>query len=286
MKVVIVAKTRQGSGACIGGITFEGQSVRLVAADADSNESAGMEYNVGDVWQVEASPAENIIPPHVENIIVHHKRRLPPLDDPIAFIQRHMPPHVGGLDVLYEGRTQATNSGALYISERAGIPPYSTTFWRPDQPLQREDDAKRIRYRYPTADGGRSLTFVGFQEPPDALPAGTLLRVSLAHWWLPPEIADGEYRCFVQLSGYFWPQAIDPWPWAEAGWEAPIESPALQPGAVSMPSPSTPPDMATAQELLKSVFGYDEFNGTPWPLCPLAAASHFVTSCRRCSLTA
>jgi ATP-dependent DNA helicase RecQ len=155
--------------------------------------------------------------------------------------------------------TQATNSGALYISERAGIPPYSTTFWRPDQSLQREDDAKRIRYRYPTADGGRSLTFVGFQEPPDVLPAGTLLRVSLAHWWLPPEIADGEYRCFVQLSGYFWPQAINSWPWAEAGWEAPIESPALQPAAVSLPSPSAQPDMATAQELLKSVFGYDEF---------------------------
>ena len=34
MKVLIVAKTRQGSGACIGGITFEGQSVRLIAADA------------------------------------------------------------------------------------------------------------------------------------------------------------------------------------------------------------------------------------------------------------
>ena len=34
MKVLIVAKTRQGSGACIGGITFEGQSVRLIAANA------------------------------------------------------------------------------------------------------------------------------------------------------------------------------------------------------------------------------------------------------------
>ena len=31
MKVLIVAKTRQGGGACIGGITFEGRSVRLIA---------------------------------------------------------------------------------------------------------------------------------------------------------------------------------------------------------------------------------------------------------------
>ena len=70
MKVLIVAKTRQGSGACIGGITFEGQSVRLIAADAATNERAGLEYQVGEVWEVDATPAEHVIPPHVENIIV------------------------------------------------------------------------------------------------------------------------------------------------------------------------------------------------------------------------
>lgn len=35
MKVIIVAKTRKGAGACIGAITFDGQSVRLLGADAD-----------------------------------------------------------------------------------------------------------------------------------------------------------------------------------------------------------------------------------------------------------
>jgi ATP-dependent DNA helicase RecQ len=77
MKVLIVAKTRMGKGACIGGITFDGRSVRLVAADAATNESAGMEYAVGDVWEVDATPATDIVPPHVENIIVHNKRRSP-----------------------------------------------------------------------------------------------------------------------------------------------------------------------------------------------------------------
>ena len=38
MKVVIVAKTRMGSGSCIGGITFDGRSLRLVAADAGTND--------------------------------------------------------------------------------------------------------------------------------------------------------------------------------------------------------------------------------------------------------
>jgi hypothetical protein len=54
-KVLIVAKTRQGNGACVGGITFDGQSVRLIAADAATNEHAGLEYRVGEVseawWQ-------------------------------------------------------------------------------------------------------------------------------------------------------------------------------------------------------------------------------------------
>ena len=36
------------------------------------------------------------------------------------------------------------------------------------------DDSKRIRYRYPTPDGGRTLTFVGFQEPIATIPAGAL----------------------------------------------------------------------------------------------------------------
>ena len=162
MKVLIVAKTRQGRGACIGGISFEGRSVRLVAANAATDEQAGLEYEVGEVWEVEGKPATETVPPHVENFIVYRKRRLARMENVPAFIERHMPPKTGGPDALYEGLTRATKTGALYIAERVGVPPYSTMFWRPDLPLARDDDGKRIRYRYPTDDGGRTLTFVGF----------------------------------------------------------------------------------------------------------------------------
>ena len=76
MKVVIVAKTRMGSGACIGGLTFDGRSVRLIASDAGTNDQFNKEYEIGDVWDVDFAPEANIIPPHVENIIVHQKRQL------------------------------------------------------------------------------------------------------------------------------------------------------------------------------------------------------------------
>jgi ATP-dependent DNA helicase RecQ len=262
MKVVIVAKTRRGKGACVGGLTFDGRSLRLEAHDAQFNETAGLEYTIGDVWEIEGTEPTELIPPHVENIIVNEKRKLPPLTDLPAFIQQQMPPCAGGLDVLYEGLTQATSAGALYVAERIGIPPYSTMFWRPDQPLQRDDDAKRIRYRYPTEDGGRTLTFVGFQEPLSQIPAGTLLRVSLAHRWRPDEMPEGELRCYVQLSGWYLPQPVDEWGWErepelEEEWQ-PVD---VVPNAAIETVAQRPLTLQTAQDLLKTVFGYDEFRG-------------------------
>lgn len=90
MKVIIVAKTRKGAGACIGGLTFDGQSVRLIAADADYNEQAGLEYNIGEVWEVYGAPAPSALAPHHENWLVQRKHKLPLRVDPISFIELYM----------------------------------------------------------------------------------------------------------------------------------------------------------------------------------------------------
>ena len=279
MNVLIVAKTRQGKGACVGGITFEGRSVRLIPAQGDTHEGGNLEYNIGEVWDVDAAAPEQIIPPHVENIVVRSKRRLGPMSAPERFIERHMPPRMGGPEVLYDGLAQPAPGGALYIAERSGVPPYSTLFWRPGQPLTRVQESKRLRYRYPTANGGCTLTFVGFQEPIDEIPAGALVRVSLAHWWRPDDRPDEERRCYVQLSGYF----LDT-PAAKSGLKAstpagrpsgdpqgdnatgrPLGDPQSDSGmevsGISPQFPSVPPG-PSPHHLLKTVFGYDSF----WPL--------------------
>ncbi len=258
MKVVIVAKTRMGSGACVGGITFDGRSLRLITPDMDSHDHFNMEYNIGDVWDVDFTPAANRPAPHTEDVIVHSKRKLPPIDNVAEFIEYQMLPQEGGATVLFDGLAQTTKAGVQYIAERAGTPAYSTMFWRPDQPLTRDDDAKRIRYRYPTPDGGRTLTFVGFQEPLAEIPAGTLLRVSLAHWWRPKDMPDGELRCYVQLSGWYLPESLENEDWQpdiDAD-QIPISNLQL---LVSKPRTPVPLDLSTAQSLLKKVFGYDEF---------------------------
>lgn len=253
MKVLIVAKTRRGGGACVGGIAEDGRSVRLVALDAATNEHAGLEYEVGEVWEIEAAPDPNIIPPHVENIVVSHAQRLRRSQKLEEAIHRHTPPVSGSPDNLFEGLLQATPVGALYISKRAGLPQHSTMFWTPDQPLQLDCEGKRIRYRYPTSDGGRTLTFVGFQEPLAEIPAGTLLRVSLAHWWRPKEKPGEELRCFVQLSGWFLKSGTPsrtPLSHAPQNLASPVSAASAAP-----PSPL----LQRAPKVLKQTFGFSNF---------------------------
>lgn len=245
MKVLIVAKTRRGGGACVGGITADGRSVRLVAADADTNDHAGLEYSVGEVWDFTLAPDPNIIPPHVENVVARSARRLKAGADVPAAVRRFMAAVRGGPDLLFDGRLQALPSGALYIAERTGLPARSTMFWMPDQPLRLDYEGKRIRYRYPTPDGGRSLTFVGFQEPVESIPAGTLLRVSLAHWWRPKEKPDEELRCHAQLSGWF----------LAPGQRVVVAAP--PPSALTTTVTSIP--LERARRVLKETFGFAEF---------------------------
>ncbi len=260
MKVLIVAKTRRGAGACVGGISERGQSVRLIAHDAVRNEHAGLEYEIGEVWEVEWLPDADIIPPHVENIIVQHAKRLRQSDRLRETILRFMPPISGGPEKLFEGCTRATGAGGLYICRDGGLPSRSTLFWIADQPLRLDFEGKRIRYRYPTPDGGRTLTFVGFQEPISEIPAGTLLRVSLAHWWRPRENPEEELRCFVQLSGWLpapglkvaGPEAISAGTAAEARGASAIFSDA---------------DIGSrGLEILKNTFGFSEFLPLQWEI--------------------
>ncbi len=59
----------------------------------------------------------------------------PPSVTPLTTFEKFMSPKSGGPAELYEGLTQSTLKGSLYITQCGGLPPYSTTFWRADQPL-------------------------------------------------------------------------------------------------------------------------------------------------------
>jgi ATP-dependent DNA helicase RecQ len=244
MNVLIVAKTHMGGGACIGAITDRGESVRLLAADEDSNERFNLEYRVGDVWEIISweRPSE-ISPPHVEDLIVQQKRLLRRSDRLLEAIHRFMPPREGGVDALYDGLVRRSESGRAYIDPEA-VPGFSTQFWRPDQPLTFSTSATgRFRYTYHNALGDWRLAYVGFENPLDMIPTGTLLRVSLARWWTPREHPEMQQRCYVQISGWYEDVKAD---------QSNIES------TPSIPRRCSPID-ADLLGLLQRYFGFHEF---------------------------
>ena len=246
MRVLIVAKTRMGGGACIGGITETGKSVRLIPFNADPHDGANREYEVGDIWKIMGEPETELTPPHNENFVVYEKQLLHRAKDPkdlVSAIELLMPPKTGPPQELYEGLLKDTGSGPLYVPAGDDVPPYSTTFWRSDQLLIRDTEGIRIRYRYPTQNGGYTLTFVGFQEPVETIPAGTLLRVSLAHRWRPKDEPDAEERHYAQLSGWFLE--------AEKQEE---EKPLDEEKPLPLPTPLQNP-----LEILQNVFGHEAF---------------------------
>ena len=246
MRVLIVAKTRMSKGACIGAITEKGESVRLVPLNADPHDGANREYEVGDIWEISAEPETSLIPPHNENFVVHKKSRFhttKEMKDLVSAIELLMPPKTGHPRVLYEGLLQNTGGGRLHIAKQSGIPPYSTTFWRTDQPLTLDIEKQKPRYRYPTENGGCTFTSGGFQEPLKTIPADTLLRVSLAHWWRPEDKPEVEERCYAQISGWFLEEE------RQAEQKLSCEE-KLPPSQTLTQSPL---------EILKNVFGHEEF---------------------------
>lgn len=204
MKVLIVGKTRMQNSACIGGLLLnDNKSVRLLQQN-ESNYPKDTDFEIGQVWNIEFNPRSTVIPPHIEDILVNRKtfvRDVPRLRE---FLSGRIRPWTGSPDDLFDRRIRATSNEGGYISESTGIPVCSTGFWIPDQTLVQNRSGNKIRYRYPGVSSVREMTYVGFADPIESIPSGTLVRVSLARWWRPPD-ADKtfEFRCYLQLSGWF-----------------------------------------------------------------------------------
>src|SRR5204862_402032 len=78
----------------------------------------------------------------------------------IETIHRVMSPAVGCQDKVLDGLAQAEAAGGLYVANRTDLPPRSKVFGKSDRALLLHFEGKRLRYRYPTSDGGHTLTFV------------------------------------------------------------------------------------------------------------------------------
>ena len=202
-KVLIVAKTRVRQTACVGGLVVgTNRSVRLLDEDG-TNLPPDTGYAVGDLWELEYRVPTDLLPPHTEDVLVDSARRVERIADVVGFLRARVEPWHGPPERLYDGLIQPTDAGSGYISQPTGVPHASTGFWISDEPLTRVHDEGPVRYRYPLAHGVHLLVYSGYAPPVERIPAGTLLRVSLARWWRPESAAGIEARCYLQLSGWY-----------------------------------------------------------------------------------
>lgn len=203
-RVLIVAKTHMKSGVCLGGLTrAQNRGVRLLPPNRP-HYPADTHFEVGQVWDLEFHHAAGVEPPHVEDVFVTGEKFVAQLPNTREILLERIHPWQGGPEQLYDGLLRIS-SGKGYISEHNAIPTMSTGFWITDQPLTLkytlDRDHIKPNYRFSNSASALTIPFVGFAEPIKHIPAGTLLRVSLARWF--DQNGRTERRCYLQLSGWY-----------------------------------------------------------------------------------
>lgn len=202
--VLILSKTKMNNNkVCVGGLTLKGRYVRLLDKYGN-NQPENTDLAPKQAWEIEFTEKPNSIPPHVEDVIIQNRVQKGILGEDITikdFIEkRSIPIWRGQPEELFDKLIQWTASGSGFIDKNGGIPNHSVGFWISDKDLSRKD-YQGIRYQYPAIIGWRSVKFKGLEEPIEIIPAGTLLRVSLARW---KSFNEGEEpKCWLQLSGWY-----------------------------------------------------------------------------------
>lgn len=197
-EVLIVARTRIGGGVCVGGLALDDNcNVRLMTS-LGAYQPAGSPFQVGEVYDMSLTPDRGFEPPHVENVRVVEAKRIRVERAMVRLLRARVSVVSGGTDRLFEGRLGYTSNDRPYIG-RDDLPKGSVEFWEPDNDLLWEGKS----YTYSSAISGEfGFTYAGVEPPADKIPAGSLVRISLATWWPDNEPPDRQ-RCYTQVSGWF-----------------------------------------------------------------------------------
>jgi len=209
--VLILSKTHMSEGiCCIGGMVIgSGRYVRLLTP-AGSNQPENTDLKIRQVWEVEFTERPDIRPPHTEDVLVNSRKIKESLKDEITILEfikeRKVQIWKGSPDILFDGKIQWKTRGGRGFIDNKAIPEHSVGFWISDKDLTKEENERGTFYGYPDINGNgrRYLKFIGFEPSVNKIPAGTLLRVSLARWWKPENNKEiPEKVCFLNLSGWY-----------------------------------------------------------------------------------
>lgn len=197
--VLIVSRTRMARGVCVGGINERNGELIRLHDERGGNLTADAPYEIGDRWLMSVETAWNVREaPHVEDKQTRHLDKIENVGiDGIAdYVMNHdmgKRLYRGSLDGTFEGCLQSRN----YVT-RDKVPGFSTQFWINDKPLRHSLSFDKDYYYYQDL----KIRFVGFQQAVEEIPAGTIVRLSLANWWDNNGNFDEE-RCYLQISGWY-----------------------------------------------------------------------------------
>lgn len=195
-RVLIVSKTRMhGDRICVGGHDLDDamRSLRLLQPNGANMPSDAL-FEIGQVWELVYRPRADVKPPHVEDVLVEkqnakHIDTIAPLG---SFLRDRV---VIWPEAPFEGKLARTDNGTGYVPIDGPFPSCSTGYWLPEQALRFDGDA---RYVFSTGGSQRRIRYVGVVDPAERIDIGSLVRVSLARPWSPPNAPDGLY---LQISG-------------------------------------------------------------------------------------
>jgi len=196
---------------CVGGVDIDNRcSLRLLDVRGHHETADKCPYQIWDIWDIDYYLIHGRPNPHSEDANVTRRERIRtadpsnlPVERLAAFLEKsNIPLFRGSLFTVFDGKLRPTDNDKLYISKE-DVPHYSTCFWINDKRLLGYTNSReRWQYRYHDISNqyGYTISYVGTAEPPATIEPGSLIRLSLAHWWK-PEDSDDEERCYLQLSG-------------------------------------------------------------------------------------
>jgi hypothetical protein len=162
------------------------------------DQYADTNFDIGDIWDINFVTREDVVPPHIEDVIINSKNYLRKIENISEFILNSgVIIFRGSPNCIFNGLLRWTGKGGGYIWDRDNLPNNSVGFWISDEDLALNDK----HYIYPS-DQIKRLPYVGFEPTVDIIPAGTLMRISVARWWKPEDSEISE-RCYLQLSGWY-----------------------------------------------------------------------------------
>jgi hypothetical protein len=205
MEVLIVSKTHMSAAACVGGLVLQNNRYIRLLNPGNYNQPTNTHFEVGEIYELTFTNRVDIHPPHIEDVIVTSARYVRTVNDMPNFIrERNIIDWNGHIDNLFDGLLEWTNSGTGYIPIESEMPNQSVGFWVTDRELIRVTFENKVRYRFPNGTNFRNISYVGYQETLDRIPAGTILRVSLSRIF-PHEgsTIKAPRGYYLQLSGWY-----------------------------------------------------------------------------------